>query len=194
MKYLPAVGFQPCMAFRPRGNKEGRGMDPFLAFIEHSDLSLWIRGESLLAFPAIITLHTICMGFLAGGSTAIDLRILGMAPGIPLRAMVRFYPLLWLAFAVNVTTGILLVIGYPTKQLTNPIFYIKLSFVALAVVLLYRIGADVLRTAEADPKMMTRRAKWLASASISAWLALIIAGRLLEYTQKYELLGVRAVH
>src|ERR1700684_2892671 len=123
-------------------------MDPFLSFVENSDLSLWIRGDSMLAFPTIITLHTICMGFLAGASTAMDLRILGMAPGIPLESLRRFYPLMWLALAVNAVTGVLMVIGYPTKQLTNPLFYIKLSLVALAVWLVWRIGTEVLRMTE----------------------------------------------
>jgi hypothetical protein len=41
----------------------------------------------MLAFPTIITLHTICMGFLAGASSAIDLRILGATPGIPLSSL-----------------------------------------------------------------------------------------------------------
>ena len=169
-------------------------MDPFLGFIEGSELSMWIRGDSLLAFPTIITLHTIGMGFLAGGSTAIDLRILGLASGIPLKAMARFYPLLWLALGVNVPTGILLVIGYPTKQLTNPIFYIKLTLLAVALWLLVRVGNIVLRTEETERKLMSAQARMLASASIAAWVLLIIAGRLLEYTQRWELLGVRAVH
>ena len=64
-------------------------MDPFLAWIEDSELSNWIRGsDSLFAFPAIITLHTIGMGLLAGG-TAIALRLLGFAPGMPLQPMAR---------------------------------------------------------------------------------------------------------
>jgi hypothetical protein len=165
-------------------------MDPFLAFVEGSDLSNWIRSESMLAFPTIITLHTIGMGLLAGGSCAIDLRILGGASGIPLDGMRRFFPLLWLALAVNAVTGVLLVIGYPTKQLTNPLFYIKLSLVALAVWLVYRIGTEVLRSAASGPKAVTARAKWLALASLAVWASLIVAGRLLEYTHKWEMLGV----
>jgi hypothetical protein len=91
-------------------------MDTFLSFIESSDLSMWVRGDSMLAFPTIITAHTICMGLLAGTSSAIDLRILGVAPGIPLDALRRFYPMMWLALAINAVTGVLMVIGYPTKQ------------------------------------------------------------------------------
>ena len=168
-------------------------MDTFLAFIEGSDLSTWIRGDSMLAFPTIITLHTICMGFLAGASSAIDLRILGAAPGIPLHSLRPFYPLMWLAFAVNAVTGVLMVIGYPTKQLTNPLFYIKLSLVAVGVWLVYRIGIEVLRSAEPGRKALTARTKWFAAASLAGWVSLIIAGRLLEYTHRWELLGIRAL-
>jgi hypothetical protein len=167
-------------------------MNAFLAFVEGSDLSNWIRGDSMLAFPTIITLHTICMGFLAGASAAIDLRILGAARGIPLDSLRPFYPLMWLAFAINAVTGVLMVIGYPTKQLTNPLFYIKLSLVALGVWLVYRIGHEVLR-AESGQKPLTARAKWLAAASLAGWVSLIIAGRLLEYTHRWELQGIPAL-
>src|SRR5258708_12900835 len=130
-------------------------MDAFLAFVEGSDLSAWIRGDSMLAFPTIITLHTICMGFLAGASSAIDLRILGAAPGIPLASLRPFYPLMWLAFAVNAVTGVLMVIGYPTKQLTNPLFYIKLSLVAPGVWLVFQIGPQGFPPAESAHKAIT---------------------------------------
>src|SRR6516225_5912078 len=117
-------------------------MDPVFAFIEHTDLSEWIRGsESNFAFPTIITFHAIGMAFLAGGSAAIDLRILGFASSLSLGAMRRFLPLLWLAFAINATSGTLLLIAYPTKALTNPLFYVKMGLVALGMTLVYRIGA-----------------------------------------------------
>jgi hypothetical protein len=170
---------------------EGDPMDTFLSFIESSDLSMWIRGESMLAFPTIITVHTICMGLLAGTSSAIDLRILGVAPAIPMDSLRRFYPMMWLALAINAVTGVLMVIGYPTKQLTNPLFYIKLSLVGLGVWLVYRIGVEVL--GGSGQKAETARAKWLAWGSLATWVGLIIAGRLLEYTHKWELLGVRAL-
>ena len=169
-------------------------MDLFLAFVERSALAEWIRGsESLLAFPAIITLHAIGMGFLAGGSTAIDLRILGVARGISLKAMAGFLPLLWTAFAINAVSGTLLLIAYPTKALTNPLFYVKLSLVALALALLYRIVTDILPVFEVEQKSVTAKAKALAITSLAAWAALIAAGRFLAYTHKWEMLGVPAV-
>jgi hypothetical protein len=173
-------------------------MDPVLSVIEGGELSNWIRGsESLFAFPAIITLHTIGMGFLAGGSAAIDLRVLGFAPGISLKAMRRFLPLLWLAFAVNAASGVLLLIAYPTKALTNPLFYVKLCLVASALWLVHRIGRRVLRAPDTGPNglpaPLPKHAGLMAIASLAAWVALITAGRLLAYTHRWELLGVPAL-
>lgn len=168
-------------------------MDAFLGYLESSALSEWVRSESILAFPAIVTLHTIGMGFLAGSSAAIDLRILGFAPGIPLKVMARFLPLLWLAFAVNAISGILLLIGYPTKALTNPVFYTKLGLIALAIALVYWISATVLRAGDADHRQVVAKAKVLALASLAAWVAVIVAGRLLAYTRRWELLGIPAI-
>jgi hypothetical protein len=167
--------------------------DPLLAWIETSALASWVRGESLetvLVFPVIVTLHTLGMGFLAGGSAALDLRILGVAPSIPLKPLRRFIPLLWLAFAVNAVSGVLLLIAYPTKALTNPLFYIKVGLITLAVWLLYRISATVFQSPDIDQNHLDRRAKVLAAGSLAAWIALITAGRLLAYTHKWEMLGV----
>ena len=47
--------------------------------------------------------------------------------------MQRFLPVMWFGFWLNAISGVLLLIGYPTKALTNPVFYLKLLFIALAV-------------------------------------------------------------
>jgi hypothetical protein len=153
-------------------------VDPIFAWIEHSALSDWIRGsDCVCAFPAIVTLHNIGMAFLAGCGIAIDLRIIGFAPGIPLRPLARLLPLMWTAFAVNATTGILLLIAYPTKALTNPLFYFKLTLVAVALSLVYLVARDVLRGAGPQGKPLPIKAKRLAGASLAACLVLIAAGR-----------------
>jgi hypothetical protein len=166
-------------------------MDPLLAWIENSALSESIRGsDCICAFPTIITVHTICMGLLAGGSSAINLRILGFAPGIPLERTAGFLPLLWVAFAVNVLTGTVLLIAYPTKQLTNPVFYFKLAMIALALWLFYHVGKEILHPSEAEQNSIPAKTKVLAVASLASWIVLIIVGRLLQYTHKWEMLGV----
>ena len=56
-----------------------------------------------------------------------------------------------------------------------------------------RIGATVLRATEGEDKPMPRFAKPLALASIATWIALILAGRFLAYTHRWEMLGVPAI-
>ena len=169
-------------------------MDPLFAWIETSALSEWIRGsDCVCAFPTIVTLHNVGMAFLAGGGIAIDLRIIGFAPGIPLKPMGRLVPLLWLAFALNGLTGILLLIAYPTKAFTNPLFYVKLSLVAAALGLVYRIATDILPEYDAVEKSVPAKTKALAITSLAVWALLIAAGRFLAYTHKWEMLGVPAI-
>jgi hypothetical protein len=168
-------------------------MDGVFAAIENSPLSVWIRETpSIFAYPTIITLHVIAIAFLAGGSTAIDLRILGFAPGIGLSPMRKFFPLLWLAFGLNAVTGTLLLIGYPTKAFTNPVFYIKLGLIAFGMTLLHKIRVEVLEKSF-EGVLTNPRSRFLALASILVWAAIITAGRYLGYTYTWELVGVRAV-
>ena len=168
-------------------------VEQFFDAFEHTDLSLWVRGDSLLAFPLILTVHTIGMGFLAGTSWAIDLRILGLAPRVPLPVLEKFYPIIWTALGANFVSGVLLFTGYPYKAATNPVFYVKLSLIALAIVLLLKIRDEVLRPAAGDvpdDRVFVRRAKILAAASLLSWVGAITAGRLLAYTFTWLRVGI----
>jgi hypothetical protein len=162
-------------------------IDPFLAWVESTALSQWVVGSmSMFAFPGILSLHAIGMGFAVGISVVLDLRILGVARGVPLAEIRRFMPILWLGFWLNAFSGVLLLIGYPTKALTNPVFYIKLLLIAVAMVLLVKIGRRAFddspeRGTPADPAS-SRVLRRLAIASIVCWTGAITAGRLLAYT------------
>ena len=71
----------------PEAGARGGKME-YLVWLEATALSTWLRESvSLLAFPFVLVLHTVGMGFLAGANAAIDLRILGVAAGVPLRPM-----------------------------------------------------------------------------------------------------------
>ena len=156
-------------------------MDPVFAWIEDSALSVWMReSESLLAFPGVLTLHAIGLAFAVGTSAAIDLRVIGFLQGVPVAAMARFMPVFWFGFAVNAVSGFLLLIAYPTKALTNPLFYFKLSCIGAAVAMLVVIRRRVL--AAPEPERVLDSARGFAVASLGLWAAAIAAGRLLAYT------------
>jgi hypothetical protein len=128
------------------------------------------------------------MGFAAGLSAMVDLRILGIGLGIPLAELRRFLPVLWAGFWLNAASGVLLLIGYPTKALTNPVFYLKLTLIGVAMVLLTRIARTALGGTAAPREANEegdRRLRRMAFASLVCWAGAITAGRLLAYTYSY---------
>ena len=157
-------------------------MDPFFIWIESTAFSTWMReSPSMFAFPAVLSVHTIGMGVVAGLAMALDLRVLGVAPEIPLGEMRKFLPVLWIGFWANAISGVALLIAYPTKALTNPVFYLKLSLIAVALVLL-KAMSRVLFDRPGRVDLRTSRLKALAISSLFCWIATITAGRLLAYT------------
>jgi hypothetical protein len=181
--------------------------DPFLVWLEATQFSIWMReSPSVFAFPAILSCHTVGMGLVAGINAALALRILGVAPAVPIREMKRFLPVMWFGFWLNAVSGVALLIAYPTKALTNPDFYLKLLLIAIAVALVKPISRRVFsetfdssltaRAASMDAapgsrlaapvttteRVQTSTTKKLAIASIVCWFGAITAGRLLAYT------------
>ena len=158
-------------------------MDPFFIWLETTALSVWVReATDLYAFPGILSLHTIGMGFVAGMSAAMSLRILGAAAFVPLMELKRFFPVLWAGFWLNAASGLVLLIGYPTKALTNPMFYLKLVFIGFGLLCLRTIRKSVFSDQDLDFKAVPRRGRLWAGASLACWAGAIFAGRLLAYT------------
>ena len=157
-------------------------IDPFLIWLESTALSQWVVGsESMFAFPGILALHAIGMGFAVGICLALDLRILGVAPGVRIAEMRRFVPVVWAAFWLNAVSGVLLLIGYPTKALTNPVFYLKLLLIGVGLWLFKRIGRRVFDDA-GDERAKSPLVQRLAIISLVCWVGAITAGRFLAYT------------
>jgi len=158
-------------------------MHALFVWLETSAFSVWVReSTSVFAFPTILALHTIGMGAVAGISAAIDLRILGVAPQVPLLGLKRFFPIIWIGFWLSAASGVVLLIGYPTKALTNPVFYTKLGFIALGLIALRAIRRRVFRDPGLDNSPVPGRGRLLAAASLVCWTGAIATGRFLAYT------------
>jgi hypothetical protein len=160
----------------------------FLRTLEETGFSTWLReSNSVFAFYFILLFHTFGLALLVGANTVVDLRILGVASKLPLAPLKRFFSLMWAGFTLNVITGILLVIAYPTKALTNPVFYLKLTCIALAVIVMQRTYTRVFGDPGLSEAMMEAKGRALAKWSLVLWVAAITAGRLLAYTYSYLL-------
>ena len=154
----------------------------FLLKIEESGICQWVReADSLFAFPGILLLHTLGMGLVVGINAMVDFRILGFAPAVRIQSLQRFFPIMWVGFWINAITGTILLAVNATKLTANPDFYVKLVFIALAVINVRMLKKHVLSRDFDDKGPLPMNAKVLAITSLLFWLGAIISGRLLAY-------------
>ena len=161
----------------------------FLNTLERSGLSTWIReSESAFAYYFVLVIHNIGLALLVGACGVLGARLLGFVPELPLAPLRRYFRFVWAGFWLNVVSGLFLLIAYPTKALTNPIFYIKLALIAVGVVVLRRIERRLPRDVVArdgTPALERSLALWM----LGVWLGVLTAGRALAYTATYILYG-----
>lgn len=158
--------------------------------IEQTGLSTWLRTtDSLFGFYFVLLFHTLGLSLLVGANALVDLRILGIVPEIPLKPLKRFFSVMWAGLGINIVTGSLLVTAYPTKALTNPVFYLKLTLITLGVITMRMVYVRVFEDATLSEAAMMTKGKLMAKWSLVFWIAVIVAGRLLPETSRYMTYG-----
>jgi hypothetical protein len=125
------------------------------------------------------------MALLVGTSAVIDLRLLGVAEELPLSPLKRLYPIIWTGFWLQVVSGLVLLVAYPTKSLTSPAFYIKLGLIGAAMLVMVRLERR-LPSGDGETTQFTG-GRPLALWSLVLWLGAITAGRLITYTAAYSI-------
>jgi len=141
--------------------------------IQQSAVTEFVRG-TLWIYPTMLTLHAVGLAFAVGIGVTLDLRVLGIASGLPLSGMRRLVPLFYLALGVNALSGVVLVLNDPARWLVDPLFYTKLALLALAVFTVVWTDRRLAR-----PALPPLRA--VAIVSLVCWTGALTAGRLLAY-------------
>ena len=145
----------------------------------------------MFAFYLFLLFHAFGLALVVGGNAVVDLRLLGVARDLPLKSLKWLFGIMWAGFWINAASGIVLLIAYPTKAFTYPVFYAKLLCVALAVIIMRRMQIRVFDPSLSEAAMIVK-GKTLAKWSLVLWAAAITTGRLLAYTYTYLLFGLRA--
>jgi hypothetical protein len=136
--------------------------------------------NSAWGWPFIESLHYLSLALLLGTVGFFDLRMLGVAKGIPLVALHRFVPLGACAYAANILTGSLFFVSAPDQYMYNPSFQLKLACMGIAginVVMFYLTLARGVKAHDVAPI----GAKVIAAISLASWTGVIIFGRLITY-------------
>jgi hypothetical protein len=182
-RYVRADSHLPGVMLREGGNL---ALPLFLRSIEDSSFSVWMReSDSPFTFYLVLLFHTFGLSLLVGANALVDMRLLGFFQSIPIAPLKRFFRIMWIGFWINATTGALLLISYPTKALTNPVFYTKLVIIGFAIWILMRLEKEVFTGTAAPQADVIARGATLAKWSLALWVGAISAGRLLAYTFKY---------
>jgi len=151
--------------------------------IESSGFAVWVReSPSIFAYTLILSLHAIGLAFLVGLHSAMSLRVAGFWKALPIAPFEKFYPVLYVALWVNIISGLMLLAAEASDKLALPIFYIKLVFIAAAVVVLIRMRKEVFDHLDANGEA-TRHGRILAWSALGLWFGAIVAGRLSEYAE-----------
>lgn len=153
----------------------------FFQELQDSWFTDWLLGsESIWTYPTVLTLHTVGLAILVGASIVIHLRALGVGANIPPARLRPLQQMIWGGFSVNLITGVMLFITQAADRIIDPVFYLKIGSIAIALVL----GAAVTRGAimrAPSSAAETRRLRTFAGAALGLWTVAIVTGRLMAY-------------
>lgn len=137
-------------------------------------------------FPGFEVLHFAGMAMLVGAVGVLDLRMLGVARGLPVAGLHRFLPLGVAGFVINLLTGI----GFVTF---DPLAYLMVTAYRLKMLLMLLAGVNVLLFYLVLPPQVRRLpagavaplpARLVALASLLLWIGVIWTGRFIAFTGK----------
>ena len=154
----------------------------FLELLQNTSVGAWVReSPSLWAYPTIIFIHSAGLSLVVGFSAVIDLVILGFAPGLEVGSLQKLLRVVAVGFWTTLISGALLTVADARAWAANPIFWIKMLVIGIALLTVVLIRTRVFGNRFLDKQPMPRSGKVLAAVSLASWTAAIVAGRLTAY-------------
>ena len=155
------------------------------------DFALWIEATPLSKalfditwlWPLCESVHFLGLAVLIGGAGFLDLRLLGIFRGIPIRDVKSFMPFAIGGFVANAITGGLFLVMQPHLYLSSGVWWFKVGFIALAGLNAMFFETRLSQQALAlDPSADTPPAmKLVGGLSLLSWFAVLYCGRMLPY-------------
>jgi hypothetical protein len=138
-------------------------------------------------WPVAESLHFVGLSLLIGTVGLFDLRLLGLGRRIPIAALHRLIPWGLAGFGINAVSGIAFLLAEPDQYVYNPSFHLKVLFIAAAGLNALTFYLTTYRKVAANgaPADAPPAAKAMAAASLSLWVGVIIAGRLLTFYRPF---------
>jgi hypothetical protein len=154
-----------------------------MAWLERTGLATWTRESgSIWAYPTILMLHTAGLAMVVGANAVVDLTLLGFAPRLPVPSLRPLFRIVWWAFGLSTITGVVLFMSDATIKARQPVFYVKLTVIGLALWNTALVRRAVIREPVLpEPQITPPHSRRLAITSLLLWIGAITAGRLMAY-------------
>ena len=135
------------------------------------------------AIPGIQTVHLLGIAALFACALVVALRIAGRGlASEPLPGVARrFTGAIWVLLLVLLASGALLIIAEPGRTITNPVFYIKMTLLAVVSIITLWLS-HVSRRELQRPAAIHVAA---AALTMLLWIGIIFAGRFIAYVESY---------
>jgi hypothetical protein len=156
--------------------------------IENSAYAIWVReSPSIFAYTSILSLHAIGLAIIVGINYLVALRLLGFVPGLPLPALRKLFPWMYLGFTINLFSGASLLAANLTNDLGNWLFLAKLVFILFAMINLELTKIHVFdRPGTVGAGGLPKHAKTFAWGAFILWGLAMVAGRFTAYPNFVE--------
>jgi len=156
----------------------------FALWLSMTPPSVFIQVHNAWTIPVIQSIHIVGIALVMGSVLMIDLRILGWAGSDQTIGQTarRFGPWLTGALWLMLASGLLMVIGQPTRELMTFSFRLKMALVATAAIVAVLL-LRTLRRHEQDGDRFVSPASMRALAIVTflAWVCVILLGRFIAY-------------
>jgi len=133
---------------------------------------------SPVLYPLVSAAHIMAIGLLFGAIVALDMRLLGLGPAVPLPAAARYLSrVAGIGLLLAILTGVCLFCVRPLEYAGNPAFLAKLGLVisGLLNILAVHLSPGWRRLLAGGPPQAATRVG--ATISILIWTGAIVAGR-----------------
>ena len=134
--------------------------------------------------PTVQTVHIVSIAIVMTSMAMLDLRLVGITGRRQSLAEVssRFLPWAWVALVVLASSGTILIIAEPGRELINRVFWLKMSLLT-AVVILTAFFQTMLRRRNGFWEQHRAAAVLLGSVSLVMWVGIVAAGRWIAYVE-----------
>jgi hypothetical protein len=164
-------------------------LQEFAAWINSTALHAWTRSLTIAtenkALLAVQITHILGICLVAGSIGIFSLRMMRVvATGQKIAALAhRLLPWAWAAIALQLATGIFMVVERPERAMGSVTFPYKMLFLVAAIVVTAVFGITIRRDPDYWERDGNRRvvARLMGTVSLVLWVAVMFAGRWIAY-------------